>query len=97
MRRNFDDYKEEQPPQGDTFRAEDMFGSEDALRDLFSRYEGKSEQEVLSEILFLAKQGKQNGTLTGEEIDRYAAVLSPMLGESQRKKLQKIVEKLKNS
>ena len=42
-----------------------------------------------------AKKGKSNGTLTNQEIDNFALMLSPMLDDKQRKILNKVVNELK--
>ncbi len=65
------------------------------LKEFASKYQGKSEEEVLREIYKMAIDGKKKGTLSNEEIDNFAAMIAPMLDEEKRKKLYKIVEKLK--
>lgn len=58
-------------------------------------YEGKSEKELYGEIYRKAEAGKRAGTLTNAQIDAFFAQVSPMLDGTQRKKLQALVEKLK--
>ena len=65
------------------------------LKEFASKYQGKSEEEVLREIYKMAMDGKKKGTLSNEEIDNFAAMIAPMLDEDKRKKLYKIVDKLK--
>lgn len=61
-----------------------------------ARYNGKNENELVSEIFARAAEGKKNGTLSNAEIDAFYRQISPMLDGAKRKKLQKIVEKLKS-
>lgn len=60
-----------------------------------SGYEGKSADEVMSAILAEAEKGKKNGTLTDEDVDRFASAVSPFLTDKQRKMLNVIVKKIK--
>lgn len=60
-----------------------------------SAYEGKSADEVMSAILAEAEKGKKNGTLTDEDVDRFASAVSPFLTDKQRKMLNVIVKKIK--
>ena len=75
---------------------EDNMQTEDILRSFSEEYEGKTEREMWTEILSLAKEGRKNGTLSNEDIDRYVQMLLPLLGEDQQKKLLKISQRLKN-
>ena len=60
-----------------------------------SKYEGKSENDLLKAIYTQAVEGKRNGTLSNEQIDAFYRQFSPMLDAGKRKKLDKIVEQLK--
>ena len=63
---------------------------------LAAKYEGKSGDELIKAILKEAEKGRKNGTLTDADIDNFAATLSPMLNDKQRKILDGVVKKLKN-
>lgn len=60
-----------------------------------SAYEGKSADEVMSAILAEAEKGKKNGTLTDEDVDKFASTVSPFLTDKQRKMLNVIAKKIK--
>lgn len=60
-----------------------------------SKYEEKSENDLLKAIYTQAVEGKRNGTLSNEQIDAFYRQFSPMLDAGKRKKLAKIVEQLK--
>ena len=49
----------------------------------------------MSAILAEAEKGKKNGTLTDEDVDRFASAVSPFLTDKQRKMLNVIVKKIK--
>lgn len=74
---------------------EDSMQAEDILRSFSEEYEGKTEREMWTEILSLAKAGRKNGTLSNDDIDAYVQMLLPMLTTEQQKKLFKIAERLK--
>lgn len=60
-----------------------------------ARYHGKSENDLIHEIYARAEAGKRNGTLTNAEIDAFYRQIAPMLDGAKRKRLEKLVEKLK--
>lgn len=60
-----------------------------------SQYNGKSRNEILMAIYQEAKKGKEQGTLSNADIDRFVGMLSPLLDEKQRKMLGKIASELK--
>lgn len=65
------------------------------LSQLAGKYEGMSEDQILSAILSEAEKGRRNGTLTDADIDSFVKSVEPMLADSQRKKLHRVVEFLK--
>lgn len=69
----------------------------DVLKSFAKKYEGASEDKIISEIMLEAQKGKRNGTLTNADIDRFKNMLYPMLNQSQRAKLDKIVKKIKDN
>ena len=62
---------------------------------LANKFDGKSQNELLTAIYEQAKAGKQRGTLTNADIDNFANMLSPVLDVQKRKMLEKIVRELK--
>lgn len=62
---------------------------------LAGKYNGASEAELMRAIVKEAEKGKRNGTLSNADIDRFAAMLSPMLDDKKRAYLKKIVTELK--
>lgn len=70
--------------------------AETLVKQIVEAYRGKSDKNVLSEIVSSAEKGKRDGTLTNAEIDAFYRQFSPMLNFVQRKKLSQIVERLKS-
>ena len=68
-----------------------------AIKNFAGKYEGASENELLSEIMREAEKGRRNGTLSDSDIDRFKSMLEPMLNSSQRQKLHKVIEKIKKN
>ena len=67
----------------------------DMVTSLASRFDGKSQNELLMAIYEEARKGKMRGTLSNQDIDNFARMLSPMLDEQKRKLLNKVVKELK--
>lgn len=67
----------------------------DLVTSLANKFDGKNQNELLMEIYKQAKQGKQNGTLTNEQLDGFAQMLAPFLDDKKRSMLNKIVAELK--
>ena len=62
---------------------------------LASKFDGKSQKELIDAIYSEARKGKQNGTLTNKDIDNFVSVISPVIDAKKRKYLLKIAEDLK--
>ena len=69
----------------------------EAIKNFASKYEGASENQLISEILKEAEKGRRNGTLSDSDIDRFSSMIEPMLNGEQRAKLKKIVNVIKKS
>ena len=83
--RNFNNFEGNQP-NGDALNL---------LKGFAKKYEGASEQDIVSAILKEAEKGKKNGTLKNSDIDNFRDMLYPMLNPTQRKSLDKIVKTIK--
>lgn len=59
------------------------------------RYNGRGEGEIMKEIFARAAEGKRNGTLSNEQIDAFYQQFAPVLDGAKRKRLQKLVQQLK--
>ncbi len=68
----------------------------DMVKKMAKDFDGKSQGELMKAIFDEAKKRKRNGTLSNAEIDGFYSMLYPMLDDSQRKMLTKIVKDLKN-
>ena len=82
----------------DKSKASSSGGGMDAasvLKMLAGRYEGASEDEIISAIVAEAEKGKRNGTLTNADIDAFAIAVEPMLNPMQKRRLKKVVAFLK--
>ena len=78
-----------QPTQAESLNAEELTAK------LTSAFEGKSDLEMLKNILYEAEKSKRAGTLTNEELEEFYTAFSPMLDGFQRKTLRMVVDKLK--
>ena len=74
---------------------EQQGSAEDLTKRIASAYNGKSNAEMLRNILAEAEKSKRAGTLSNEEIERFYQSFAPMLDGAQKRKLRAVVEKLK--
>ena len=70
-------------------------GQEREVANLIDRYSGKSENELMNELLQVTNQQKMNGTLDTAQIDAAANSILPMLNEEQARKLQSILSRIR--
>ena len=68
---------------------------EELTKQISEAYNGKSNLEMMRNILAEAEKGKREGTLSNEEIDQFYETFSPMLDGIQRAYLRQIIEQLK--
>ena len=82
-------------PKGGNFNSGDNYTITELVKSLCGKFDGKSENELLSAIFKEAEKGRKNGTLKDEDIEKFVSLLAPMLDDKKRKKLYSIAEKLK--
>ena len=87
-------YASTQSGEGTTAQA--PASAEELTQKIARAYHGKSNGDMLRSILAEAEKSKRAGTLTNEEIENFYQTFSPMLDNAQRKRLQVVVERLKN-
>ena len=88
--KSFKSYEKEEGGVENTANAEEL------MKNIAAAYNGKSNADMLKNILMEAEKSKRAGTLSNEEIDRFYQSFAPMLDGLQRRKLQEIVERLKS-
>ena len=77
-------------------KMDETANAEDLARQIASAYNGKSNADMLKNILLEAEKSKRAGTLSNEEIENFYQSFSPMLDSLQRKRLRAIVDRLKD-
>ena len=90
--RNFKDYAKTE----DKTTTQNTATAEDLTKRIAQAYNGKSNADMMRNILAEAEKSKRAGTLSNQEIETFYQTFSPMLDNSQRKKLRAIVDRLKN-
>ena len=93
--KSFKDYANDQPKEKDKEKDKETASAEELTKQIASAYHGKSNADMLKNILAEAEKSKRAGTLSNEEIENFYQTFSAMLDSGQRKKLRAIVEKLK--
>ncbi len=95
--KSFKDYSTPAPTKdpANTQKNNDGATAEELTQQIARAYHGKSNGEMLRNILAEAERGKRAGTLSNDEIENFYRSFAPMLDGFQRKKLRAIVDKLK--
>ena len=88
--KDFKDYKEEEVISAG--KSPDVMKT---FRELASKYEGKSGDEMMNAIIEEAEKNRKNGKLTDKDIDDFVATISPMLSAKQKLMLKAVVAKIK--
>ena len=89
--KSFKDYAKTQTDE----TARETASAEELTKKIASAYHGRSNADMLKNILAEAEKSKRAGTLSNEEIEHFYQTFSPMLDSAQKKKLRAVVEKLK--
>lgn len=66
--------------------------------DIFTQYEmlqNKNEQELMETLSELTKEQRANGEMNNLRMEEIYELLAPMLSEKQRRKMQQVIERLK--
>lgn len=68
---------------------------EKLIKDFLSGYEGKSQEDLISEITKTAEKNRRDGNLTDKDLDDFKVMLTPYLNDEQRKILNDVISGLK--
>ena len=67
----------------------------DNIEQLIDKYSNYSESELMSEFLKESEKRKENGEFTDEKLNGIKSILSPYLDESQKQKLNDLLNMVK--
>ena len=67
------------------------------IRKTAEKYRDKSDSELLGEIVSMAKKGKEDGSLSDEQLRNFVDRISPMLGTEERERLLQAIEMIRNN
>lgn len=68
----------------------------ETVKNIAENFNGKSNKDLLLAIYREAKKGKENGTLSNNDIDNFGTMIAPFLDDKEKKILVKVIEGLKN-
>lgn len=91
--KSFKDYEHSEPTENDK---KETATAEELTKRIAQAYNGKSDADMLKNILAQAEASKRAGTLSNEEIEAFYQNFAPMLNGFQRKQLRVIIERLKS-
>lgn len=60
-----------------------------------SKYQDKSENELMGDLEQAISEGRKNGTFSNEMLDAFIKNVSPMMDSAQRKKLDNLAKMIK--
>ena len=83
---NVDDSKTQKQPDKDDIRN---------VQDTISKYQGKSEDEMFSELMKMVDKEKKDGSFNIDTLASFARNAAPMLSSEQREKMEAIIKQLK--
>ena len=69
----------------------------DTVMEQARRYDGKSENELMDELLKKVEEQKVSGSFSPEMLDQFAQRASSMMDDAQKKKLRKIIARIKSN
>ena len=69
--------------------------SQDELKRQTQELSQLSEGELYEQLFKNAREAKEKGALSGSDIDGFLSMVSTMLNEEQRKRLQELPEKIR--
>ena len=81
---------------GESVASGESVGAEYLARQIATASQGKSNADMLKNILAQAEQSKRAGTLSNEELENFYQSFSPRLDSVQRKRLRAVVDRLKD-
>ena len=96
--RSFKDYQKEAAEVAaaqENVTQEETATAEELTQKIAAAYNGRSNMDMLKNILAEAEKSKRAGTLSNEEIEAFYQSFAPMLDGFQRKQLRVIVNRLK--
>ena len=96
--RSFKDYQKEAADIAsaqENVTQEETATAEELTQRIAAAYNGRSNMDMLKNILAEAEKSKRAGTLSNEEIEAFYQSFAPMLDVFQRKQLRVIVNRLK--
>ncbi len=74
---------------------ENMEGETRRLEDMAAQFSGKSQQELMSELMRRSAQKKADGSLSSESLENFFKSAAPMLTPEQRRNMRKLIDQIK--
>ncbi len=91
----FSDYKQNNTNDSKQSSKKMDKNAERLLRNFVKDYEGKSQSDIVAEIVKVAEKNRREGKLSDADLDNFANMLRPMLDRDQLKELDAIISRLK--
>lgn len=90
----FTDYKNTEKSKNDQNNILDK-NQEAILKGFLKNYEGKSQSDLINEIIKVAEENRKKGKLSDADLDNFYLMLKPMVTKQQLSELEKIILRLK--
>lgn len=69
----------------------------DAVSELSGKYDGLSQDELMSELFRTVSSAKSDGTFSAAQLDEFVGFVSPSLDEQSSARLRELVKMIKNA
>ncbi|MDP2892484.1 MAG: hypothetical protein Q8O09_05040 [Bacillota bacterium] len=94
--RSFKSEKQNKAKDFDPEKAQKEHGEDvGTLREEMVKYEGKSEGELMAELKKKVKEGREEGTLSDEQLDSFYDKAAPILDDDMKKRLEELIRMMK--
>lgn len=71
--------------------------NEDDIRKTAERYAGKSDEELLGDIMKTVRQGKADGSISDEQLQKFAESVTPILNQEQLDRLNAVLKMIRGN
>lgn len=71
------------------------FSDNEVVEEAIGKYKDKTEDELLAELVNVAKKAKENGTFDQNSIENFLQIVSPQLSEAQKEKMESLISVIK--
>ena len=65
------------------------------IDEMIGKFQNMSEAELITEVFKIINEKKKNGTFNPNDIDNLAKMISPLLNDEQKRKMEQLIQLIK--